>query len=180
MAGSSSPKLLFVFDQKLPASLASALAAVDCQWHDFEPFGEFDSADETTEWWRRWTDNEDADVPPLRFFGKNGCGDHAAIWLQDPDAAIEAQPVVLLGSEGQQAVIARNLGDYLCLLVTGLGPLGHAEPMGAPIPEITALLPGKPRSVEAVVADAEMLRPDLEKFVDEVCWGPFDDDEPSR
>jgi hypothetical protein len=165
-----------VFDQRLPVQLASALAAVDYRRHDFQPFDEFDSAEDTTEWWRLWTDNEDADVPPLRFFGKNGSGDHAAIWLRDPNAGIENQPVVLLGSEGEQAVIARNLGDYLCLLANGVGPLGRPEPVGEPVGEITALVPGKPRPTEAILADAEMLRPDLEKFVDEASWGPFDED----
>ncbi|MEV0897935.1 hypothetical protein [Actinoplanes sp. NPDC049802] len=170
-----------MFDQNLPVPLALALAAVDYRRHDFQPFVEFDSAEETTEWWRLWTDNEDAEVPPLRFFGKNGSGDHVAIWLRDPDVGVEAQPVVLLGSEGEQSVIARNLGDYLCLLANGVGPLGGSEPVGEPVGEIIALISGKPRPTGAIRADAEMLQLDLEKFVDEVSWGPFDDDgEPAR
>ncbi|WP_436535523.1 hypothetical protein [Actinoplanes sp. HUAS TT8] len=170
-----------MFDQTLPAPLASALAAVDYRRHDFQPFDEFDSAEEATEWWRLWTDNEDAEAPPLRLFGKSGSGDHVAIWLRDPDAVPETQPVVLLGSEGEQAVIARNLGDYLHLLASGIGPLGRPEPVGEPVPELISLASGSPRSIETIVADAGKLQPDLEKFVAEASWGPFDeDDEPAQ
>ncbi|GGN09286.1 hypothetical protein FHR83_003149 [Actinoplanes campanulatus] len=86
---------------------------------------------------------------------------------------------MFLGSEGQLAVLARNLGDYLWLLANGVGPL---EPVGGlnrephPIPALVALAPGEPRSTEAILADAENLLEDLEEFVEEACNGPFDDD----
>src|SRR4051812_45834287 len=100
-----------MFDQNFPAPLAAALNApfsTDHEGHDFEPFEEFDSAEETNGWWRSWTGKEEAGEPPLRFFGKDGSGGQATIWLRDPNASIEAQPVVFIGSEGELAVLAQN------------------------------------------------------------------------
>ncbi|HWS36911.1 MAG TPA: SMI1/KNR4 family protein [Actinoplanes sp.] len=174
-----------MFDQRLPAPLTAALNALfatEHEGHDFEPFDEFDSAEETTRWWRAWTGDEEAGEPPLRFFGKDGSGGRATIWLCDPNAPLEAQPVVFLGSEGELAVLAQNLGDYLWLLANGVGPL---EPVGGlirkpqPIPELVALAPGEPRSSAAVLAAGETLQEGLEEFVEEACNGPFDhEDEP--
>ncbi|GGN09289.1 hypothetical protein FHR83_003150 [Actinoplanes campanulatus] len=48
---------------RFPTSLAAALNApfaVDHEGHDFEPFDEFDSAEDITDWWQAWTGNEDA------------------------------------------------------------------------------------------------------------------------
>lgn len=171
-----------MFDQRFPAPLAAALHApfsTDHDGHDFEPFDEFDSAEETTDWWQAWTGNEEAGEPPLRFFGKDGSGGQATIWLRDPTAPIEAQPVVFLGSEGELAVLAQNLGDYLWLLANGIGPLEPVDGLNRepqPIPELVALAPGEPRSSAAILATAETLLEDLETFVEEACNGPFDDE----
>jgi hypothetical protein len=171
-----------VFDQKFPALLTAALNApfaADHEGHDFEPFEEFDSAEETTDWWQAWTGNKDAGEPPFRFFGKDGSGGLATIWLRDSNTPIEAQPVVFLGSEGELAVLARNLNDYLWLLANGVGPLEPVDGLARetqPIPELVVLVPGEPRSTEAILAAAESLLEDLEEFVEEACNGPFDDE----
>lgn len=166
-----------MFDRRLPALLATALDApfaVDHRGHDFEPFDEFDSADEIIGWWQAWTGDEAAAEPPLRCFGMDGSGGKAAIWLRDPGTPIEAQPVVFIGSEGELAVLARNLGDYLWLLANGAGPL---EPVGGldrdpqPIPELVALAPGARRSTEAILAGAGGLLEDLKQFVEQTCNG---------
>jgi len=153
--------------------------ATDHEGHDFEPFDEFDSAEETASWWTAWTGNDDAGVPPLRIFGMDGSGGQAAIWLRSPDAAIETEPVVFLGSEGELAVIAKNLDDFLWLLANGVGPLEAVDDLSRapePIPELITLAPGEPRSTEAVLADSQILLPALEEFVEEICHGPFGDD----
>ncbi|GHJ47190.1 hypothetical protein Cs7R123_45320 [Catellatospora sp. TT07R-123] len=153
--------------------------ATDHEGHDFEPSDEFDSLEETAEWWTAWTGNEDAGTPPFRVFGKDGSGGLAAVWLRDPDAAIETQPVVFLGSEGQLAVIAKSLGDFLWLLADGVGPLEAVDGLNRvpePIPELIALAPGEPRSIEEVLAEAETMLAALEELVEETCNGPFDDD----
>ncbi len=168
-----------MFHRELPAGLVAALKApfaTDHEGHDFQPSDEFESLEEAAEWWTAWTGNEDAVVPPFRFFGEDGSGGRAGIWLRDPDASIETQPVVFLGSEGELAVIAKDLGDYLWLLANGVGPLEAVDDLNRvpePIPELLALAPGEPRSIEAVLAEAEIMLAALEELVEETCNGPF-------
>ncbi|MFG3506984.1 hypothetical protein ACGF5F_15880 [Streptomyces sp. NPDC047821] len=57
------------------------------------------------------------------MFGRDGSGGHAAFWLTNPGRVIDDQPVVFLGSEGDAAVVARDLPDFLWLLAGGYGPL---------------------------------------------------------
>ncbi|GAA4606141.1 hypothetical protein BJY16_005676 [Actinoplanes octamycinicus] len=169
-------------DRTFPPLLAAALAApfaVGHEGHDFEPFDEFDPAEEVTDWWRAWTGNDAAAEPPFRFFGMDGSGGQATLWVRDPSAPIDAQPVAFLGSEGELAVFARNLGDYVWLLANGVGPLELVDGLDRepqPIPALVALAPGEPRSVEVIAAGTEGLLDELEKFVEQVCNGPFDDD----
>jgi hypothetical protein len=162
-----------VFDQEMPPLLAAAIHgpfAVDHEGHDFEPFERFDSAEATAAWWTAWTGNDDAGVPPFRSFGMDGSGGLAAIWIREPAAALDTQPVVFLGSEGEIAVLAKDLVDYLWLLGNGVGPLEavdglHRTP--TPVPEVN--VPGEPRSTGAILADARLLRPELEEFVEQSC-----------
>ncbi|HEY6038325.1 MAG TPA: hypothetical protein VIV58_28780 [Kofleriaceae bacterium] len=115
------------FDQTLPAALA-AVNALDYDYNDgngvdFEPFSEFQSADDTASWIRAWTGNQELDGAEYRIFGQDGTGGYAAIWITRDGAPLEAQPIVFLGSEGELGVVARNLSDYLWLLAGGFGPL---------------------------------------------------------
>jgi hypothetical protein len=111
---------------ELPAALAEAHRSgffEDHDGYDFEPDDAFSPAAEMLEWWRAWTGDATAGVPPLKVFGRDGSGGLVAFWAKDEGSAIEAQPVVFLGSEGELAVIAADLGGYLWLLANGVGPL---------------------------------------------------------
>jgi hypothetical protein len=90
---------------------------------DFDPYSEFMSAAETTEWIQAWTANRDLTGDEFRVFGQDGGGGLAAFWLARPGKTILDQPIVFLGSEGDAGVVARNFADYLWLLATGVGPL---------------------------------------------------------
>jgi hypothetical protein len=59
-------------------------------------------------------------------FGQDATGGMAAFWLVRAGEPVAAQPVVFLGSEGDVAVVARDLGSYLWLLAAGFGPLEAA------------------------------------------------------
>lgn len=64
----------------------------------------------------------------FRVFGQDGTGGYAAFWLVREGRGLVEQPVVFLGSEGETGVIARDLADFLWLLVeAGSGP-------GRPLP----------------------------------------------
>ncbi|WP_433086953.1 SMI1/KNR4 family protein [Dactylosporangium sp. CA-052675] len=133
----------------------------DHDGHDFQPDAEFEWSVETTEWWRAWTGDSAVESAPLRVFGVDGSGGKAAFWTRLPDAAIETQPIVFLGSEGETRVIARDLGDYLWLLANGVGPLESVDGIhrtAEPLPALVALAQQytgiATRSLEAVMAAA--------------------------
>ena len=97
----------------------------------------------------------------------------AAFWVRVPNAAIEAQPIVFLGSEGELAVIAQDLGDYLWLLANGVAPLEPVDGLHRVpecIPELIALAQRytgtAARSVEAVMAAADAELPALTSLVE--------------
>jgi hypothetical protein len=163
-------------DRALPVALEEAHAcqfSEDHDGHDFQPDDEFAWSGEIAEWWRRWTGDPAAGIPPFRVFGRDGSGGLAAFWIRDAGTALETQPVVFLGSEGELKVIARDLGDYLWLLANGVGPLETVDGIHrvhAPIPELVAIArrhTGEaPRSVEAVIAAADAELPALTSLVD--------------
>ncbi|MEY6569491.1 SMI1/KNR4 family protein, partial [Streptomyces sp. PGLac3x] len=88
--------------REFPAALAAALAGGfdydDGNGVDFEPFPEFLSAAETTEWFRSWTGNPEVDGARFRVFGQDGSGGYAAFWLVREGRGPAEQPVVILGS----------------------------------------------------------------------------------
>ncbi|HEY0252760.1 MAG TPA: hypothetical protein VGC41_14595 [Kofleriaceae bacterium] len=115
------------FDQTLPPALAAA-NALDYDYNDgngvdFEPYTEFQSADDNASWIRAWTGNDELDGAEYRVFGQDGTGGYAAFWITRALEPLTAQPIVFFGSEGELGVVARNLNDYLWLLAGGLGPL---------------------------------------------------------
>ncbi|MFC8125403.1 SMI1/KNR4 family protein [Streptomyces sp. NPDC057302] len=104
---------------------------VDCIGEDgvdFEPLGAFLPTDETTDWLRSWTGNRELEGDGFRVFVQDGTGGSVAFWLIRPDRALVEQPVIILGSEGETGVVARNLGAFLWLLADGFGPRGAATP----------------------------------------------------
>jgi hypothetical protein len=113
-------------DRQFPEALAAALARPfdynEGDGVDFEAFPAFLSAEETTDWFRSWTGNRELDGDAFRVFGQDGSGGYAAFWLVRPHRPLVDQPVVFLGSEGETAVVARDLGSFLWLLAAGYGP----------------------------------------------------------
>lgn len=163
-------------DLALPAVLAEAHSLgffEDHEGHDFQPDDLFESSAETTGWWRAWTGDAAAKTPPFRVFGRDGSGGLAAFWVRVPAATLDTQPIVFLGSEGELAVIARDLGDYLWLLAAGVGPLETVDGVDrvpASIPALVALarhFTGTPaRPVETVKSAADAELPALTALVD--------------
>jgi hypothetical protein len=163
-------------DLTLPTKLDEAHAIgffEDHEGYDFQPDEAFMSSGEMSAWWRAWTGDPAADIPPFRVFGRDGSGGLAAFWIRNSDAAIETQPIVFLGLEGELRVIARDLGDYLWLLANGVGPLEtvdglHRSP--EPIPALVALAQGHTgtagRPIAALIAAADAELPALTALVD--------------
>ncbi|MFF0364461.1 SMI1/KNR4 family protein [Streptomyces sp. NA02536] len=110
----------------LPPALAELahmeIDYADGEGIDFEPYGVFDSAEETTDWLRQWTGNPEVDGDAYRVFGQDGSGGLAALWYVRPGLPLTEQPVVFVGSEGECGVVAGNLSDFLWMLADGCGP----------------------------------------------------------
>ncbi|HSU35109.1 MAG TPA: hypothetical protein VLJ88_05565 [Propionibacteriaceae bacterium] len=168
-------------DRQFPAPLAAALA-VEFDYDggegiDFEPFSQFESQEETTDWIRSWTGNQALTGNDFRIFGQDGSGGYATVWLVRPGQALPDQPVVFLGSEGESGVLARNLGDFLWLLAGGFGPaealLQGDEWVGRPNPELTAIAerfaPEATREPLVVLAQAGQEFPDFTATLDALC-----------
>ncbi len=94
---------------------------------DYEPYPEFDSAEETTGWLRSWTGDKELDGDALRVFGQDGTGGLAACWLVRPGRPLAEQPIVFFGSEGSNGVVAASLPEFLWLLAGGVGPMEAVE-----------------------------------------------------
>lgn len=118
------------FDQTFPPLLAKANAIeidYDDDGIDYEPYEEFQSSQENTEWIRAWTGNEELTGSEYRIFGQDGTGGLVAIWVTRPDVGLLEQPVVFFGSEGEVGVVAYDFADYLWLLAAGIGPMEAVE-----------------------------------------------------
>lgn len=166
-------------DKGFPAAL-TAVAGVTFVYGedgiDYEPYEEFLSSTETTDWLRAWTGNKELVGDTFRVFGQDGTGGYAAFWLTRPDRPLPEQPVVFLGSEGETGVVAQNLAAYLWLLADGSGPLEAVEYpglRGRPNPELRAIAeqhaPGDPRSATDVITEATAEFPDFTTMIDELC-----------
>ncbi|MFJ1756416.1 SMI1/KNR4 family protein [Kitasatospora sp. NPDC088134] len=165
-----------------PAALAAALADefpyLDGDGVDLEAFDAFLSAEETTDWLRSWTGNEELTGDVFRVFAQDGTGGYAALWLVREGREVAEQPVVFLGSEGETAVVARDLPDFLWLLAAGLGPaeltLGLRDPEDVrPDALRTAVAerhaPDRRRPAAELVADAAREFPGFAGTVEEWC-----------
>ncbi|MFD8482865.1 SMI1/KNR4 family protein [Kitasatospora sp. NPDC059673] len=170
-------------DRQFPAVLAAALACpIHCDGGggiDFEPFQAFASADDTISWLRAWTGNGELDGDEFRVFGQDGTGGYAAFWLVRPGRPLADQPVVFLGSEGETAVVARELGAFLWLLAGGYGPSEAADPWrcrgwtARPRPELLALAEqfagGRRQSPAEVIEEAALEFPEFDDTVGALC-----------
>jgi hypothetical protein len=154
------------FDRALPPLLAEVNAMeydyADGEGIDFEPYEQFQSAEENADWIHAWTGNEALDGAEYRIFGQDGTGGLAAIWLARDGAPLLDQPIVFFGSEGELGVVAKSFGDYLWILAGGHGPLEAVEYPGSkrtPTPHFAAFAekhaPRKKQTVTDVVAAAK-------------------------
>ncbi|MFC9586655.1 SMI1/KNR4 family protein [Streptomyces yangpuensis] len=169
-------------DRQFPAALAAAMAVpfdyADGDGVDFEPFEAFLSAEDTDDWFRAWTGNNELDGDAFRVFGQDGSGGYAAFWLVRPGRPEAEQPVVFLGSEGETGVVARDLRDFLWLLADGCGPYEAAAPYGAdrtsrPDEALTAVAvrfaPDARSTAAAVVERAAEEFPGFDDMITELC-----------
>ncbi|GAA2783899.1 SMI1/KNR4 family protein [Saccharopolyspora taberi] len=143
---------------------------------DFEFYPHFAAPDHTAWWFRMWTGNEEVDGSEFRFFGTSGAGDYAGFWLVRDDTPITGQPVVLLGSEGQIGVIARDLGALLWVFANGSGPveaLDDPDEKRPPNETFHAIAeryaPGQSRPTAEIVAEAQQEFPDFEAYINAMC-----------
>lgn len=173
---------------EFPAAL-TALSSIEFPWDydekteepapgniDYEPYQEFDSAEETTDWIRAWTGNEELDGAAFRVFGQDGTGGLVASWLVRPGQALAEQPVAFFGSEGEAGIVATSLGEFLWLLAGGVGPQEAVEfgsDSGVPHDELRAVaekysgLP--PRTPAEVLAKARAEFPGFNQTVESWC-----------
>lgn len=175
-------------DRAFPAALA-ALSGIEFPWDydektetpapgniDYEPYDEFDSAEETTGWIRAWTGNEELGGDAFRVFGQDGTGGLAALWLVRPGEPLVNQPVAFFGSEGAAGVVATSLGEFLWLLAGGVGPQEAVEfgsDGGVPHDELRAVAEKhsgvEPRTPAEVLAAARAEFPGFEATVQGWC-----------
>ncbi|NUP38547.1 MAG: SMI1/KNR4 family protein [Streptomyces sp.] len=167
-------------DHRFPPALA-AVAEVEFDYDDgegidFEPYGAFDPAEETTDWIRHWTGNHALDGDAYRVFGQDGTGGLAALWCVRPGRPLAEQPVVFLGSEGERGVIAGNLSDFLWVLADGLGPMEvieHDQREARPNPAVAELAQRHAttarRTAREIVAEAQAEFPSFSEDLDELC-----------
>jgi hypothetical protein len=94
---------------------------------DFEPYDSFYSEDDTSEWIKAWTGNEELDGSEYLIFGQDGTGGYAAFWCVRETDNLLQQPIVFFGSEGELGVVAQSFYDYLWLFANGLGPYEAVE-----------------------------------------------------
>ncbi|MEV6710467.1 SMI1/KNR4 family protein [Lentzea sp. NPDC051208] len=174
-------------DRAFPAAL-TALSGVDFPWEydekadepspaniDYEPYEEFESAEDTADWLRQWTGNKDLDEAEFRLFGKDGSGGLAVLWLVR-EGPLTAQPVMFFGSEGAVGPVATNLGEFLWLLAGGVGPHEAVESgadSGVPNEELRAVAEKysgtEPLTPAEVLAKARAEFPGFVETVDSWC-----------
>lgn len=169
-------------DRTFPAALA-ALTDIEFPYADeelgsidYEPYPGFDSAEETTDWVRSWTGNDELDGDAFRVFGQDGTGGLVACWLVRADRPLAEQPVAFFGSEGEVGVVATSLGEFLWLLAGGVGPLEAVEfgaEDGVPHEGLRAIAEAysgiEPRTPAEVLAAAKAEFPDFAATVESWC-----------
>ncbi|WP_103500600.1 MULTISPECIES: SMI1/KNR4 family protein [unclassified Streptomyces] len=163
-------------DRRFPAAL-DAVAEIEFDYADgegvdFEPYADFLTAEDTTDWIRAWTGNTELNGDDYRVFGQDGTGGYAALWLVRPGRPLTDQPVVFLGSEGEVGVVATDLAAFLWVLADGSGPYEATADPGRdsrPDAELVDLAeefaPGRRDTAAALVAAANEEFPTFEADV---------------
>jgi len=143
---------------------------------DFEPFDEFYTESETSEWIKAWTGNDALDGREFMIFGQDGSGGYAAFWCVRDTGDLLQQPIVFFGSEGQTGVIAQNFRDYLWLFANGVGPCEAVEHPESAFTKNNEFLdfarkhaaPNQGTAVE-IVERAQSEFPDFVQNIDQLC-----------
>jgi hypothetical protein len=166
------------FDVKFP-KLLRQLHQLEFEYDegiDFEPYQEFQSAEDAADWLQAWTRNQELTASEYRIFGQDGTGGFAAFWLKRPGKPILEQPIVFFGSEGELGVVARDFYDYLWLLAAGLGPYEAVADGGEDTQPIAQFLKfagehaaAQKKTAAKVLAAAKKEFPDFEKDVRALC-----------
>ena len=149
---------------------------LDGEGIDFEPYTQFLTPEETTEWLRAWTGCDSVNGDAFRVFGQDGSGGLAAFWLVSAEVPVLQQPIVFFGSEGELGVVAGSFYDYLWLLAEGIGPF-EATSYGAEQTRGTAIFrdfanshaADHNKSPSEILEDARRRYPDFEEMVQEMC-----------
>ena len=169
-----------VWDTSLPHLLSEfhrlEFDYADGEGIDYEPFSAFLPPDETAEWFKAWTGNQNADGSVFRVFGQDGTGGYAAFWLADSGNPVTEQPIVFLGSEGETGVVASNLDEYLWLFAGGIGPyeaVAYSDLKGKPNTAFTLFAeehsPLKPLQPNQIVTRARTAFPNFSDWVESQC-----------
>jgi hypothetical protein len=143
---------------------------------DFEPFDNFYSEEETAEWIKAWTGNEELNGSEYLIFGQDGSGGYAAIWcVRDTDDLLK-QPMVFFGSEGELGVIAQSFYDYVWLFANGIGPYEAVAYPGLERPQNQEFLefaqthaPSHKCSVDKNTEKAKSEFPNFVRTIHELC-----------
>lgn len=149
---------------------------LDGEGIDFEPYREFLSPEETTDWFRSWTGNDTVSGESFRVFGQDGSGGLAAFWVTRENQDLLEQPIVFFGSEGELGVVADNFGDYLWLLARGIGAF-EAVAYGAGLARDNRTFrefarrhaPASERPAEGLLDHARRQVPDFEPAIRKLC-----------
>ncbi|WP_407078012.1 SMI1/KNR4 family protein [Streptomyces sp. NPDC126499] len=168
-------------DRTFPEALV-AVAAIPFAFDggdgaDYEPYAAFPSAEETTEWIRAWTGNQELDGDAFLPFGMDGTGGQVAFRRVRPGRPLVEQPVVFLGSEGEVRVLSQDLSGFLWLLAEGFGPLDFVwsqERSPRPSAELAAIAErhggaASRRPAAEIVAAAAAEFPGFEDEMWEMC-----------
>lgn len=154
----------------LPIALQD-LGKVDQLWDveegvDLELDSGLSTLQEAAQELQSWLGTAPAVVVPIRWFGQDRSGGRYGLWILHAEAALEAQPVVFFGSEGEHGVIARDLADFLVLLSRGISVLDVIEKTKKfdvrPMPAIRVVAQrhapqAMARATEVIVAEARAL-----------------------
>ncbi|MFI8966079.1 SMI1/KNR4 family protein [Streptomyces sp. NPDC053493] len=144
---------------------------------DYEPYAAFPSAEETTDWIRAWTGNQELTGDAFLPFGMDGSGGQVAFWRVRAGRPPAEQPVVFLGSEGEVRVLAQELTGFLWLLADGIGPVDvvwHEERTPRPSAELAAIAErhagtAARRPAAEILAAAAAEFPGFEEEIFEMC-----------
>ncbi len=163
------------FPEQLKKLHSIEIDHADGEWINFEPYDDFYSQEETSEWIKTWTGNSSLNGHEYLIFGQDGSGGYAAFWLVANVEDLLQQPIVFFGSEGEVGG-AQNFGDYVWLFAQGIGAYEAVA-----YPDLKRLLnskflhfaqevaPSNESSVSKIISVAKSKYPNFEQMIDELC-----------